>query len=177
MSTMSENAPGLTPGLHEPELQGVVKHLEYLTSRLRFTSLMIVSFTGLSFLSVFMFRIFEAVGIRVTPLWANLSILLFPIYSLWMLIRFDSLKRKGDVVFKELSDELQWYVRYEKDKRGMSEPSARSRPELSTRIVLREYAASTTLPLVPSDFGPTIYALTNISVAMADLFLRAMRGF
>lgn len=88
-------------------------------------------------------------------------------------IRFESFKKRGDVLFKELSDELQWHVRFEtgSDPFGKDRPPPESRPGLNTRVVLREFAQSTDLPLIPGRYGPGLYVAINLMIMVGDFIL------
>src|SRR6266516_1959685 len=88
-------------------------------------------------------------------------------------ILFSFVKNKGDTLFKEASDELQWYVRYgNHDIVSMpyvsAAPAAPERPQIRTRIVLREYARATVLPLLSSsEYGVAIYIGVNIMLLIS----------
>jgi hypothetical protein len=126
--------------------------------------------TLLSFLSTLGIGAFERMFfLRV---WGFAIGLIFPLTAIATILQFDLIKRKGDIVFKELSDELQWHVRYGREEMASgSEPNSEFRPELRARIVLREYAYSTTLPLVSSTNGPLVYAAVNASFAFISVML------
>jgi len=154
----------------------VLDQLEYLTGRLRMIARLVALFTLWSFLDLLVIAFLQRTT-YVTHVLHMFSIgfgLCLPLVSIFLVFQFDLLKRKGDIVFKELSDELQWYVRYgaEEQTTGRPEPNAETRPQLRTRIVLREYAYSTALPLVSSSTnGPALYAIVNGGLALASVFL------
>jgi hypothetical protein len=72
---------------------------------------------------------------------------------------FDSLRKRGNVLFQEVSDELQWFV-----GRGarLQETLPPVRPLLSARVALRSFASAGELPLVPGRLGPAGYAVMNV---------------
>ena len=74
------------------------------------------------------------------------------------LIMFESLKKQGDALFEEISDELQWSISSKSEgDRGVPSPAnppANQRPDLKVRIALRSFARTTDLPLAPGQFGP-----------------------
>jgi hypothetical protein len=81
---------------------------------------------------------------------------------------FEALRKRGDAIFQELSDELQWHV----GRRSVTAVPW-ERPLLHARIALRTFSAVAELPLLPGRYGGAIYAGLNLSVALASaLFLR-----
>ena len=79
---------------------------------------------------------------------------------------FEALRKRGDAIFQELSDELQWHV-----GRSFGGPPPLERPLLHARIALRTFSAAAELPLVPGRFGGAIYAGLNLWVALAAALL------
>jgi hypothetical protein len=71
------------------------------------------------------------------------------------LLRFDRRRRRGDAVFEELSDELQWYVK----NSTTGEASGRYRPDITVRRAMREFVASSTLPLTKNYTSGIIFYL------------------
>lgn len=89
-------------------------------------------------------------------------------FVLVCVVYFETLRKRGDVIFEELSDDLQWYIRDGKKLQTHtgdyddSESWAEERPTLSARIVLRAFSQAADLPLIPGRFGPAIYAGINL---------------
>jgi hypothetical protein len=91
------------------------------------------------------------------------------------LVLYDSRRRASDVIFEELSDELQWYVikntnpsinvTYEDSKSGHLR-----RPSINVRVALREYVRTTDMPLIPGRMGPFLYIITNILLSFVAVF-------
>jgi hypothetical protein len=82
------------------------------------------------------------------------------------LLVYQSLRRSGDVLFAELSDELQWHLTESAADRQISSAYANrldplsdniGRPSLSIRIALRSFVKNTGLPLVDGPGGTQIY--------------------
>lgn len=73
---------------------------------------------------------------------------------------FERMVRRGNVLFEEISDELEWKVRHEEVEHSTTPPD--QRPTLNPRIVLRAFAQTTDLPLVPGKFGPLFYVIGNL---------------
>ncbi|WP_233846358.1 hypothetical protein [Paraburkholderia sp. HD33-4] len=84
-----------------------------------------------------------------------------------VLVMRDSLRRRGNALFEELSDELQWYAIG--DHRGEARSGSTSRPPLEIRVVLRSYARTTDLPMVPGRYGEAIYMATAFMLVLADV--------
>jgi hypothetical protein len=75
---------------------------------------------------------------------------------------FETRRRRGDVFFDELSNELQWS--------GPTRPAktvAQEKPPIRVRIILREFVQASDLPLLPGRYGPAAYAFIFIIVAIA----------
>lgn len=90
---------------------------------------------------------------------------------------FESLRKRGDAIFQELSDELQWYVGrsgshsvFEDAPRG---DSPRERPLLEVRLAMRSFSAAAELPLFPGSLGGAFYAVFNLLIAIASAVLLA----
>jgi hypothetical protein len=98
--------------------------------------------------------------------------------ALLLAVFFESRRKEGDVFFKEISDELQWYVRFGSHEGGSSGSRApEQRPDLHARLALRSFAQTSELPLVPGAYGPLAYALINIvSVALTAVSLLSLFG-
>jgi hypothetical protein len=154
----------------------VLSQLERVTQRLHSLGRVAALLTLLSFLCALgVVGLQRASETAIAHLWGLPIGLAFPLAAIAAIFQFDMLKRKGDILFKELSDELQWYVRYGREQMGAgSEPSPEYRPQLRARIVLREYAYSTTLPLVSSTNGPLMYAVANVSFALIAAVLSTL---
>jgi hypothetical protein len=81
--------------------------------------------------------------------------------ALMLLVVYDTTRKRGDALFEELSDELQWNV--VNGSQGGSKPGPdRERPPVDVRVRLRDYARATDLPFVPGRFGAAAYAAIDI---------------
>src|SRR5204863_291803 len=77
--------------------------------------------------------------------------------NLVFLFAYDNLKKRGDAIFEELSDELQWRL-----VPGNETITPKSRPRLDTRIAMREYILSTDLPLTRGKSGMQLYFALSV---------------
>ena len=75
-------------------------------------------------------------------------------------ILFEQFSRHGEIIYGELTDELH---------RRHGDPALVS-PQMSFRIALKHFAASTNLPLIPGRFGVTSYILVNLLIVGIVLF-------
>lgn len=95
----------------------------------------------------------------------SLLVLCSSALALISVVVYESLRKQGDSLFEEVSDELQWNIRKagRKTTAGADYEAtvADERPKLHTRIILRSFARATDLPLIPGKFGPAIYAGVN----------------
>lgn len=92
-------------------------------------------------------------------IFANFMIFLYVssfIVILGALYLYESARRRGEVLFEEISDELEWHI----DNSGNTKASVR--PEINSRISLRSFTRTTDLPFIPGKFGPAFYLTLNI---------------
>jgi hypothetical protein len=155
-------------------LQSSLDRLEYISLKLRQFGM----FTFLSTLIYILIVLFLTLGIKYTYsllirsgglfiTLATLNLLL----SLSCVVMYESLRRRGDTLFEEISDELQWKI----GREARNEKVANESPPLNARVVLRTFARTTDLPLVPGKFGPAVYAGINVLLTLyliSTLFAR-----
>jgi hypothetical protein len=103
------------------------------------------------------------VGYQDTLTVTNIVIAMVTIAALGL---FETLRKRGDAIFQELSDELQWHV-----GRLPFREAPVERPMLDVRVTLRTFSAAAELPLVPGRFGGAVYAALNLIIAIASVFL------
>jgi hypothetical protein len=88
------------------------------------------------------------------------------------LLYFERLRRRGDTLFQELSEELNWFSR----PRDLNESVVPYNvPPIDIRVALRTYTRMTDLPLVPGKFGPATYALVCLVAAFLVTFQASVR--
>jgi len=93
---------------------------------------------------------------------AGLLCAAFAVSAIALIVKFDNLRRKGDALFQEISNDLQ----------NVPGDSLRSATGREIRILLRELSAESELPLFSGRSGPGVYAVTNlILMGMAVLLL------
>ena len=90
---------------------------------------------------------------------------------------FEILRKNGDALFQEISDELQWRIGRKSKLPRSKEPSISSatpqlkvdkyskyKPDLDARIILRNFTLASDLPLIPGRFSPAIYIGLNFAL-------------
>jgi len=83
-------------------------------------------------------------------------------------LRYERIRRHGNTLFEEISDELQWQLFQNVSKLGKGQ-----RPSLEVRLALRTYNESAQLPFFGGKRGGQIYALLNISITILAAFIAA----
>jgi hypothetical protein len=143
------------------ELDKTLEDLKSLTLRLRMMAFYIATFTALNltilifslpFVNVFFLKI------RSLPfIGAGCAIA-----ALLCAVVHEISRKQGDVLFEEISDEVQWRVRSQGH-----EKIAPERPLLDVRVTLRSFAHASDLPFIPSRFGAAIYVAINILILLS----------
>jgi hypothetical protein len=150
------------------DLKGSLSDLRFITLQLQRYGFIALIFTVLNFASLIL-----TLSLRYLP-FGQLTLIFFAFYlpliatitALVAIVRYDTLRKRGDALFEEISDELQWNIR-----RNATETIARERPELNARVALRSFARATDLPLIPGKYGPGIYATINFVVLFLSYYL------
>lgn len=152
----------------ERALERSLDNLSSVTTRIRYLGIIsfIVSIANFIVMGLVIGRtIFRFYGITTIVF----TSVLLGIWALAGIVMYEYLRKKGDVLFEEISDELQWYVQSDGPDIGV-QGTAEKRPILRARIVLRAFAQNTDLPLVPGKFGPAVYVLVNMIVVFLLLY-------
>ncbi len=141
-----------------PRRFAVPKRLEHISKALRTTGQLVFILTLTEFAITLGSRFSLSESIVRTTL---ASSVLLPLLTLGLLGWYDSLKRRGNALYEELSDELQWHV-----QRSVADDGPSARPDIEMRVLLRTYVQATNLPLVPGMMGTAVYAAANIAFAL-----------
>ena len=161
----------------EEDLQRILSELGDTTIRMRSLARMIVGILGVGVLLAIFLQSFQCRDDRgFSSEFARLFSTLMGLFvmapaamGIWFLTRFEALRRHGEVLFEELSNELQWQGVRGTGPSGPTGPG--DRPEIHKRIVLRSFIQASDLPLVPGKFGPTVYFLLFVVIAVAGILL------
>jgi hypothetical protein len=83
----------------------------------------------------------------------------------------ERLKRNGDIIFNEVSDELQWSLESRRFPKSPNDfhSEKEQRPNITIRIILRTFIRNTDLPLAASRLGPLIYLAMSFLIWSSQL--------
>lgn len=175
MSAVNRDDEPIQPSLRrlDGEQTSSVEHavgeLAHLTRRLRIFGLVALTITVVNIGTLFWVIFLTARSRYIYVEGGNslvLTSIVFTVGTVVILSLFEALRKRGDVIFQELSDELQWHV----GRRSGSEVP-RERPLLDARVSLRAFSATSELPLIPGRFGGAIYAALNLSITLTSVLL------
>jgi len=140
---------------HKILLTPSFKFLKKATVQLRIIGFIIFSITSINILFLLLCLI---EGKSTLEHWVY-SIIALTFGNFILTIYFEYLRKRGEAVFEEISDDLHWYIGYKKEN---SKENSEKKPGLEIRVLLRSFAKITDLPLIPGRFGPAIYIGINI---------------
>lgn len=166
MKTLMSDKPksqGATPSLEDS-----LRRLAQLTSRLRKlgTAIVVLTFGSAIAYAGLMSGRLTGSSMIVCGIAAVAAVLGF-----LSVIVFDATRRRGDTLFDEISDELQWNIRQNAEARSDNYSIA---PEFNVRVMMRDFIRATDLPLLPGKFGPALFAAASIALAIAALLAAPM---
>lgn len=147
--------------------------LDKFTKWISFVSTLISITTALNLLFSFLifFKVNSSLSIQTDrydnkPLGTLLIILIFFSFMsfLALLYLYDDRRKRGEVLFEEISDELEWYVSNDKDNVNLK------RPQIGARIALRSFTKTTDLPFVSGKIGILFYLTLNITLVVISIF-------
>jgi len=130
----------------------------------------LVIFLYLTYLALFGLRVFSALRLDY---WRHKAavpmavLVCLAAISVFLLVIYDAIRRRGSAIFEEISDDLHGYS----GSRAASHISDTEGVPLDARVVLRTFSRATDLPLVPGKFGRTVYFLVNIFLVFGALLL------
>lgn len=106
--------------------------------------------------------------------------------SFILLVAFDTEKRRGEIIYGEVSDTANNYIniyhnRYVNSTESVDEDNKDYEDlhmsEFEYRISIKEFANSTEMPLVPGQFGPLLFVAFNFGVMVAIILLERMGNY
>lgn len=165
--------------LAEEEIASSLEELREITRLLSFRG----ARNGIMVLGHFMYCVicitsntFVLLGleVRVYILFVEFLLLMFSIFTLY---RFDELRKRGDALYQEISDEVEWAPRQFRSKESelMTPSSPKEVPRLSIRIAFREFLLSANLPLVGGREGNKFYLGIHFGSAALLFFFFSTR--
>jgi len=173
------------PTRKERKIVDALSKLGYITNRLGRLATLIGTFTLVNLL--FCFTTVAWLGKSIHFIKTDdffFLILMMEIFFLAIVVvsihRFDRLRRNGDVIYQELSDEVEWApsgslrksLRVdEEDAPSLERPN--EIPGIEIRIAFRNFLVSSDLPLVEGPAGRMFYLLINFlgAILLASLTL------
>ena len=165
---LKTGAVNVVPG--SADLDSSLRRLRHISSNLELTGLLLL---GVTIVNVVL-ALLGLTGTSRFPRESNPAFLglAMGMLALMLVTANERFRRIGEVLFQEISDELQWNTRAERVPPGKGVAS--ERPPLDTRIALRAFARAGDLPLVPGRFGLAIYAGLNIIMAFIAVWRYTM---
>lgn len=161
------------------ELSDLSRKLESLGQRILFASIF-----NLAVDIIYVGGNISAIGQsnEIVVFWGSLfSILLTILLVVFYLFQFERLKKKGDVIFDEISDELQWWaINKESDfvEEYLKKMGKKSiRPKINVRVILREYVNNSGLPLLQTANSTFTYLSINFVFFVISLFSSFVKIF
>jgi hypothetical protein len=97
------------------------------------------------------------------------SFLITAFIALVLAVHFETIRKRGDILFKEISDEIQWNLRFSDSESTDTAPH--KRPQFNARLTLRSFAQASDLPLIPGRYGPLMYVLIDLVSVLLAVFL------
>jgi hypothetical protein len=153
--------------------------LSYFTWILRICASIIILGTLLNiaiyvyFISLFYHKTFNASPYQAYNPLDILPYLLLPLLLLIVLYFWELIKNRGMIIFDEISDEIEWSHRTDRNLKEFPRNDVNSqrndinslileKPPLDIRLKLRMFLSSTRLPLAPDRYGVSFYALIQL---------------
>ena len=158
-----QSSPDDLAGPELPPLAAAVAKLESITVALRQLQFALPLATLLSLMLLLLGYL------HVTPAFYFYFAVFADAFAVLFVTFYEIAVKRGNVLFEEISDELQWHIETEGILRPINPkeatpkgPVAPERPAINVRVVLRSFAQATDLPLFPGRYGPAFYTLINL---------------
>ncbi len=95
------------------------------------------------------------------------SIIITSPLCIFLIWQYENWRNRGDLLFEEISDQLQWHVVSQRTNPDIMTDIRR--PDFRARTVLRSFARITHLPFVPGRFGPASYLVLNLILILISI--------
>ena len=162
---------GQEGGQLDAHLKGLATTTRWLKSIGIFTFLLTIANVGLLVYSLFTLEnsvdSSEAAGM-LTSNWLYSTVLFG--WCIVSVVVFERMRKSGDTLFEEMSDELQWHIAYlgvaPKPEPSQADELLQERPPLDVRTTLRSYVRTTDLPIIPGKMGPALYVALNLTFTL-----------
>jgi hypothetical protein len=172
---METSSPSAGVEQDEVPLNLALKELRYVTHRTQRNSSMVSTITLLHVTFALVIAFYFSTPVVISRTYSvNLFFLMLLeiallILSISALLLYDRLISRGDAIYQEISDELEWQVKgltNATDKKVPVYSSSKERPGLSVRLALRDFVLAARLPLVRGSQGGTYYLFINMAVGL-----------
>jgi hypothetical protein len=155
----------------QEELDDALSELSRTTSRVFWLGLAVSILSSLNLFSVTATAVLDLVGPIIQTggdpqIFAGASLLLLPL-ALAALLGHDFSRRRGDALFEEISNGLEW------DHKNQSQRS-KDLSASSYRTILRDFAHSANLPLIRGAAGYPVYLFINCAAVVLLVLLVAL---
>jgi hypothetical protein len=148
-----------------------LSRLEEINFRLRKNGLLAFIFTLANFVVLIICSSLPVVSDGRSSLPVKLSFLFPSLMALFSSGLFEMWRSEGDGLFDVISNELEWDAR----QKASSVQVTQQHSVFSERLLLKEFTRLSTMPLIPSRFGPAIYFAVNFLLALAQQYLLFVR--
>jgi hypothetical protein len=132
------------------DLGDFIQELDLIGRRMRIISLVVVVCTVANVAQAFVWLL----PFRLTFTASSISLAL-TLSVVGCSIYFESLRKQGEAIYSELSDEFH---------RTRNSTTESEFSNLRYRVTLRKFATAMDLPLIPGKFGPIGYIVVNIGI-------------
>lgn len=175
----------ISRAIKDSEFRQELEELVYITERLRRQSVRIFMAILLAILSFAFFTFFhsylnrqileiknrgyssmsylEKFEIYDVTCWAITLLIL--IFGMLLLFQFFKIKKRGLIIYDELTDELEW---------GHKRQEFIKRPPIETRIIVKNFLQNTDLPFVNGPNGQVVYLVFFFLLILGTIIVKAI---
>ncbi len=166
------------------DVQSQLEKLKLVTLKLRWYSMMLL-LTAAANTGLFLGAIAQSYGNHISKVFGEI----FPYgalsvgataMTLVLMYGFELSRRHGELLFQEISDELQWRMRPTKiQKENTGDDASRSSrkrsqmigkpPSINIRVILRQFVQQSELPFTRGSHGSIVYLGFNILMSVAAI--------
>ncbi|MDI9366616.1 MAG: hypothetical protein QM541_16790 [Flavobacterium sp.] len=92
-----------------------------------------------------------------------LAVFFLVFFSVLILLRFNTLRNKGMIIYEELTDEIDW---------GRKRKEFIHRPPIETRIIIKEFLKATDLPFTTGTNGQAFYIVLLFIILISSIMIK-----
>jgi hypothetical protein len=163
----------------QEQLREALNRLSYVTQRLKRLAFNSLSGLGIQLVlyvaKPFVRYMFMKDSSSASEIGIGLAAAGVLLYIAMSLFHFDRVKREGDSLFEEISEELHWTI--DKTVKSSNDlTGGKGRPDLEARVIMRNYAANRELPLAPGKLGPMVYLVMAFGMFILSTVIANLRS-